>query len=264
VIIYHTGGNEFGGSINTGTKRVAGIEYLKFDTSISAWSIPQIDKTFRGVGIPYSFDTIQVDRHSPKGLSGAQVKVVNGNEPEGWMVTNISNDGYIQYDDVDFSLTDKTSGDISIRVASASTGGSVEIREGTTDGILLCTVSIPSTGGKTTWKTVTAPISSEGLKINGVKNIKLIFKTTSANQFSINWISIGKQKSTGLYELPELHYSQTTQQFSLQAIDMQVNIFNLKEQKISRYSYSHEKSIIFRNDYNGTHFFVPGVYVSNR
>jgi hypothetical protein len=115
---------------------------------------------------------------------------------------------------------------------------------------------------------VTAQISNEGLKLNGVRNIKLIFKTTTANQFSINWIIIGKQNSTGLQGQPGAYFSPVAQQpsyeLSLRTMNLQENVFNLKGQKISGYTFSHEKSIILRCDYNRTHFFVPGVYVCNR
>ena len=44
VIFYHTGGNEFGGTINTGTKRVTGAEYFDFNKSGNPWTIPQLKK----------------------------------------------------------------------------------------------------------------------------------------------------------------------------------------------------------------------------
>ncbi len=196
VIIYHTGGNEFGGSINTGTKRVAGAEYLTFDTTAAVWTIPAIAKTLRGVGVPFSFDTIQIDRHSPGGISGAQIAVAGGGEPRGWMVTKIANGGSVRYDDVDFTLTDKTSGQISLRVASSGAGGSVEVREGSAAGTLLGTVAVPATGGLTKWQTVNVPVSAEGLALSGVKNVVLVFKTTATNQFNVNWVSIGKPAGT--------------------------------------------------------------------
>lgn len=198
LIFYHTGGAEFGGTINTGTKRVTGIEYMDFNTTASTWTIPAVQKTFRGVGIPMSHDTIQIDRHSPSGISGARVSVVGGNEPRGWMVSGISNNGYIRYNDVDFSSTDKSSGEIRMRVASVSAGGSIEVRADTQTGPLLGTVAVPATGGLTTWMTVTAPVSTAAPVPTGIKNLVLVFKTTAANQFNVNWVSVGRPLTTAI------------------------------------------------------------------
>ncbi|HON10763.1 MAG TPA: family 43 glycosylhydrolase [Chitinispirillaceae bacterium] len=197
VIFYHTGGNEFGGTINTGAKRVTGAEYFDFNKSGNPWTIPQLQKTCRGVGVPFSYDTIQIDRHSPSGISGARVSVVGGGEPRGWMVSNISNDGYVRYNEVDFSTTDKSSGNIMARVASVSSGGSIEVRVGSRTGTLLGTVQVPSTGGLTKWQTVTAPVTQEGLRVDGINDLFCVFKTTAPNQYNVNWVSIGKQQSTG-------------------------------------------------------------------
>jgi hypothetical protein len=195
LVFYHTGGAEFGGTINTGTKRVTGVEYMDFKTSASPWTIPAVQKTLRGVGTPMSYDTIQIDRHSPSGISAARVSVVGGNEPRGWMLSGISNNGYVRYNDVDFSSTNKSAGEIRMRVASVSAGGSIEVRVDNQTGPLLGTVAVPATGGLTTWRTVTAPVSTAGLP-TGVKNLVLVFKTTAANQFNVNWVSVGSPLTT--------------------------------------------------------------------
>jgi hypothetical protein len=197
LLFYHTGGNEFGGTINSGTKRVTGIEEIVFDTTKSLWTIPAVPKTFRGVGVPHSYDTIQVDRHSPKGIGNAGIKPVAGKEPRGWMIHNIKNNGFVRYNDVDFSGMDKSSGDIQLRVAGASGGGSIEVRAGGKKGPMFAEVKIPSTGGLTSWKTVSAPISAEGLAVSGVEDLVLVFKTTKPNQYAVNWITVGKEQSTG-------------------------------------------------------------------
>lgn len=244
IIFYHTGGSEFGGTINTGTKRVTGIEYLAIDSTGSSWTFSPTAKTFRGVGVPCSFDTIHCDRHSPKGISGAQIAIVGGGEPRGWMVTKITNGGSIRYDDVDFTLTNKTSGQISLRVASSGSGSSVEIWEGSTTGTLLGTVAVPATGGLTTWQTVTAPVSTDGLALSGVKNITLVFKTTAANQLNVNWVSIGKPNGTSVAQsvrsgMPS--NSVMTARKSMYPVKMltittdggtQTNRFNLKGQRV--------------------------------
>jgi hypothetical protein len=239
LMFYHTGGNEFGGSINTGIKRVVGAEYLNFDTSGTTWTVPQIAKTYRGVGVPYSYDTIQIDRHSPKGISGAQIGIVNGNEPRGWMVTKITNNGYIQYDNVDFSSTDKSSGEIRLRVASVSSGGSVDIREGDGSGTLISSVPIPATGDPTLWQTITAPVTKDGLALKGIKNLRLVFKTTASNQYTINWISIGKPLSTDIFKVA--HFNPNQQSSTHITVNSRTNstvstLYNLLGQKTSIYN----------------------------
>ena len=37
----------------------------------------------------------------------------------------------------------------------------------------------------------------EGLRVDGINDLFCVFKTTAPNQYNVNWISIGKQQSTG-------------------------------------------------------------------
>lgn len=243
VIFYHTGGNEIGGTINSGTKRVTGAEYLYFDESDNPWSIPRISKTYRGVGVPFSYDTIQIDRHSPSGIHNGSTSVVGGGEPRGWMVSNIRDNGYIRYNNVNFSNTDKNSGEIRARVASNNAEGSIEVRVDGQSGTLIGMVSVPSTGGLTQWQTVTAPVSSEGLAVNGTRDIFLVFRTTPYNQYNVNWISIGEEQTTDILHAEKKKFSNDVQIHSIRnrAVELSVSgnntiqkicVFNIKGQEI--------------------------------
>jgi arabinoxylan arabinofuranohydrolase len=215
-IFYHTGGNEFGKTINTGTKRVTGIEEMIFEKTGSTWNIPAVPKTYRGVGVPYSYDTIQIDRHSLSGISGVQIAIVDGGEPRGWMVNRITSGGYIRYNDVNFSRTSRNSGEISMRVSSVSSGGSVEFRIDNQNGPLLGTIEIPSTGSLSTWKTITTKLNTSNLPSDSIKNCVLVFKTTSANQYTVNWVSIGKEQTT---DITGLALRNNTRTFSLHRLN---------------------------------------------
>jgi len=89
----------------------------------------------------------------------------------------------------------------------AEAGGSVEVREGSSTGVLLGTVVVPSTGGLTVWKTVTASLTQEGLALTGVHDIVLVFSTTVSNQYNVNWVSIGKRATTA--NVPESSFRES-------------------------------------------------------
>jgi len=69
----------------------------------------------------------------------------------------IQNGSYAIYNNVDFG-TGATS--FIARVASATSGGTIEIRLTSTNGTLLGTCTVPNTGGWQTWTTVSCPITS--------------------------------------------------------------------------------------------------------
>jgi len=195
ILFWHCGGEEFGGSLlSAPAMRSTGAEYFHFNTSgaivssitpNSAWSIP---KTYRGVGIPKCGDTIQVDRVSnttaaSRAITGASIAVVDGGEPKGHMVTAIGNNSWLRYDSVDFT----NAGQVIVRYASTNESNAVQIRSGTTssDGTLLATVTLPGTGGLTTWGTSAA--ANLTATVSGVKSLVLVF-TGTANTMKVNWI----------------------------------------------------------------------------
>jgi hypothetical protein len=92
----------------------------------------------------------------------------------------IENNDWIRFNDLDFG---DGAGSFELRVASATSGGSVEIRTGSIDGTLLGTCTVQGTGGWQTWRTVSCEVS----ELEGVNDIFLVFKGGGGFLFNMNW-----------------------------------------------------------------------------
>lgn len=182
VMFWHNGGEDLGGSLTTGFKRVTCAENFEFN---SDGTVPEVEKTWRGVGIPEAYeDSIQIDRRSA--INGASITIAGGGEPSGWMVSRITNGGWVQYDKVHFENAGPFG--VHVRVAAASSGGSIEFHLGSNTGKLLGTIDISSTGGLTTWQTLSTEEWTVSKADSGVQDIACVFKTTASNQFNVNWV----------------------------------------------------------------------------
>jgi hypothetical protein len=71
----------------------------------------------------------------------------------------------------------------SARVASAASGGAIELRLGSPTGTVAGTCSVPGTGGWQTWTTVTCPVSGA----TGTQDLYLRFTGGSGSLFNVNW-----------------------------------------------------------------------------
>lgn len=71
------------------------------------------------------------------------------------------------------------------RVASAASGGTIEMRASSPTGTLLSTVTVPGTGGWQTWTTVTSALASPPA---GQYDIYFVFKGGAGSLFNVNWI----------------------------------------------------------------------------
>lgn len=69
------------------------------------------------------------------------------------------------------------------RVASATSGGRIEMRLDGTGGTIVGTCTVPATGGWQTWTTVTCPVSGAV----GTHDLYLRFTGGSGNLFNVNW-----------------------------------------------------------------------------
>ncbi|NLM60421.1 MAG: carbohydrate-binding protein, partial [Clostridium sp.] len=69
------------------------------------------------------------------------------------------------------------------RVASATSGGKIELRIDSPNGMLIGTCPVVGTGGWQTWSTVTCDVSS----VKGMHDLYLVFKGGSGYLFNINW-----------------------------------------------------------------------------
>jgi len=144
-------------------------------------TIQLVTPTLRGIGIPKAEDIIHIDRYSS--ISNAQVHSVQGSEPKGFQVDFIENNSWVKFDDVDFEAGNLIQ--IHARVASATNGGSIEIRTDSSTGPLLATIPVSNTGGWDTWETVSADFTDS---TTGIKDLVCVFKGGSGYLFNVNWI----------------------------------------------------------------------------
>jgi hypothetical protein len=68
-------------------------------------------------------------------------------------------------------------------VASAGSGGTIELRLDSNTGKLIGTCTVPITGGWQTWVTKTCSVSG----VTGTHDLYMLFKGASGSLFNINW-----------------------------------------------------------------------------
>jgi len=172
--VYHNAGLP-----NSGTKgftRSVCIEKFTFNAD---GTIPLIHMTLAGppqIGNLNPYDTTQAET-----ICWAwDVKTEKCSEG-GMDVTKIENGDYIKVKGVDFG--EGGAKQFTARMASGSSGGSIEIRLDTISGPLVGTCATASTGGWQSWATKTCTIS--GAK--GVHNVYFKFTGGSGQLFNFNW-----------------------------------------------------------------------------
>ncbi len=92
----------------------------------------------------------------------------------------IENGDYVVYKNIDFG---NGAEGFEARVASATSGGNIELRIDSPNGTLIGTCPVVGTGGWQTWSTVTCDVSS----VKGMHDLYLVFKGGSGYLFNINW-----------------------------------------------------------------------------
>lgn len=110
----------------------------------------------------------------------------------GFVVSNITNNASLYYQRV---LNVAANATLDIHLSSANKGGIIEIRKDKTNGELLGKISIPNTGGLSTYKTVTTKLKNA----EGPNNIYLVYKGKAGKTINIDWLSIS---STGAIPEP--------------------------------------------------------------
>jgi arabinoxylan arabinofuranohydrolase len=98
----------------------------------------------------------------------------------GLNVTSVTNGTWVRIRGVDFGAGATT---FYARVASAASGGNIELRLDGPNGTLAGTCSVPSTGGWQSWATVSANVSGA----SGVHDLYLKFTGGAGNLFNLNW-----------------------------------------------------------------------------
>jgi enterochelin esterase-like enzyme/fibronectin type 3 domain-containing protein len=95
-------------------------------------------------------------------------------------VGTIQNGNYLVFNNIDFGV-----GAVSFnaRVASATSGGNIEIHLDSTNGTLVGTCAVPGTGGWQTWVTQSCSVSGAA----GIHNLYLKFTGGSGYLFNVEW-----------------------------------------------------------------------------
>lgn len=168
---YHNGALP-GGS---GYTRSVAVEKFTYNTN---GTFPTITMTTTGAP--------QIGTLNPYGRQEAEtIAWGSGIETEpasegGMNVGFIGNGDYIKVKGVGFG-TGATS--FSARVASATSGGTIELRLGSPTGTRVGSCAVPGTGGWQTWQTVSCPVSGA----TGTQDLYLRFTGGSGNLFNLNW-----------------------------------------------------------------------------
>lgn len=126
----------------------------------------------------------------------------------------IQNGDYVVYAGVDFG---SGATGFKARVASANSGGAIEIRLDSIDGPLVGTCLVPGTGGWQDWVTVNASISGA----SGIHDLYLKFTGGSADLMNVNWFTFSKTSATPTKQMEIMTwvppYSQNAWKKALQA-----------------------------------------------
>ncbi len=98
----------------------------------------------------------------------------------GMDVTSVQNGSFIKVKGVDFGLGATS---LDVRVASAGSGGNIEVRLESQTGTLVGTCAVSGTGGAQTWTTKSCAISGA----SGVHDLFFVFTGGSGSLFNFNW-----------------------------------------------------------------------------
>lgn len=95
----------------------------------------------------------------------------------------IENGDWIKFDAIDFSTGLNK---FSARVASNTSGGKIELRTGSSTGVLIGEMTINNTGGWQTWTTEVLDFN----KVSGTQDLYLVFTGGTGSLFNLNWIKL--------------------------------------------------------------------------
>ena len=157
--------------------RSARIDSVTFNTD---GTIQKVIPTLRGVGLTDARKEIQIDRYTSISDSSATVIFLNPRNPfEGWKTILSREDGWVRYNNIDF-----TTGGFSkakSRVYSAR-GGTLVIRDGTSiTAPVIAKLEVPASGR---WSVMNVGLSES---LSGVKDIFVSIEGN--NPVQVDWIS---------------------------------------------------------------------------
>jgi arabinoxylan arabinofuranohydrolase len=173
-LFYHNGALPGGG----GFKRSVCIEPFEFNAD---GSISLIEPTREGVKESVSLLDPRT-RVQAETIAWSEGLKTATDSKTGVYVTKIENGDYIKVRSVDFGKGAKA---FEASVASASTGGEIEIRLGSPDGDLLGVCKVNNTGDWLNWTTKSCKVK----KIKGVNDLFFVFKGGEGELFNFDWWS---------------------------------------------------------------------------
>jgi arabinoxylan arabinofuranohydrolase len=121
---------------------------------------------------------VRTEAETMSDLNGIETEVCSAG---GMNLYMLDNNDWTMVEGVDFGSSGASS--IAMRVASTKTGGTIEIRTGSSTGTLIGTVTVPNTGGNQTWQTVNANVT----KTTGVQNVYFVFKGSGSSLFNVDY-----------------------------------------------------------------------------
>ena len=141
-------------------------------------TIRKVTPTFRGVGVTYALQKIEIDRYSRISETGASVALLDTlNTFDGWETKLNKQNAWIQYNNIDFG--NKMPKSVQIKALSP-TGGTLQIRLDKAEGFLLAEVKIPKVTG---WNTIDTRLSKYQ---KGIHNLVVVLKDN--NPVEVDWI----------------------------------------------------------------------------
>lgn len=168
---YHNGALPGGG----GYTRSVAVEKFTYNTN---GTIPTINMTTAGA--PQIGTLSPYVRQEAETIAWAAGVETEPASEGGMNVAQISNGDHLKVKGVAFG-TGATS--FNARVASATSGGRIELRLDSTTGPIVGTCNVPGTGGWQTWTTVTCPVNGA----TGTHDLYLRFTGGGGNLFNLNW-----------------------------------------------------------------------------
>ncbi|KFY47020.1 hypothetical protein V495_02123 [Pseudogymnoascus sp. VKM F-4514 (FW-929)] len=169
---YHNGALPGGG----GYSRSVAVESFVYNAD---GTIPTIKMTTDGPAQVGTLDPyVQQEAETIAWSSGVETEVCS----EGGIdVSNIGNGAYIKVKGVNFGAGAKS---FAARVASATSGGNIELRLGSVTGTVVGTCTVSNTGGWQEWTTVTCPVSGA----TETQDLFLVFTGSGSDYlFNFNW-----------------------------------------------------------------------------
>ncbi len=135
--------------------------------------------SYKSTGATSAYSKIEAESFSSQ--SGIQTEDCSEG---GLNVGFIENEDFAVYSNIDFGEGAQS---FQARVASATSGGNIEIRLDSIDGPLVGTCPVPGTGDWQTWSDVTCNVSGA----SGKHDLYLKFIGGSGYLFNINWFKFG-------------------------------------------------------------------------